>query len=161
MFQIVNCTNCGRSSRSPDEKVAWASIRLSDSDYCNSCKHSHEKEQHVRFCSTRCLVLFVQRNGDRLLKLEQDLVTNAEQNSWVTEERPGIGLVRVNKYVNPLYDVVPPPDPNPQDDLTPREKEYLAANPDKYIMVIKWVRERTRLGLKEAKDLVDKFRYKK
>lgn len=140
MMETLSCVNCGREHKPHSEKTAWASIKLLQSEYCNSCNHSHSNKELVHFCTLRCLILFTQRCPERLMKLEQDMLKN------VRKYETG--------YVNPLYDIAPG-----LYDLTTEERQLIADG--KPIHAIKSVRERTKLGLKEAKDIVDRYRYRK
>lgn len=137
MIQTVKCTNCARSSKDNDDKTAWAEIQLTDNSYCATCRHDHEDKRHIRFCSTQCMILFVQRHADRILKYEQDMINK------VPTYTP--------TYVNPLFD--PVPDASLR--LNAEEKRLLTLGQSIY--AITSLRDRTTLGLKECKDIVDRY----
>lgn len=79
-------------------------------------------------------------------------------------EHTGLGLKEAKDYVDAIPNVVPlanfgqgapPPDAGPMDDETVRAAALALVAHGKKIEAIKFVRERTGLGLKEAKDYVD------
>ena len=140
MMKTLICVNCGREHKPNSEKTAWAKITLTQNEHCNTCNYFHNKEENVHFCTLQCLILFSQRNPHRLLKLEQDMLTD------VKKYEPG--------YVSPLYD--PVLQGKSIYELTLNERQLVADG--KPIMAIKSVRERTHLGLKEAKDIIDKYK---
>lgn len=137
----VKCTNCGRDSKPKDEKSAWVVIELTTYEHCGSCSHDHKEEQYIRFCSTQCLILFVSRSGERIIKFEQDMLNKVRTYS--------------PDYVNPLYDPKPVvPDARMQ--LTDGEKSLITEGMP--IHAIKEIRTRTGMSLKDAKDIVDRYR---
>jgi hypothetical protein len=64
MLETIHCHNCGASSYSPG--IVTVTLTLSASGRCSYCDRHHTDKHEIWFCSTSCLVQYVQKREAEL-----------------------------------------------------------------------------------------------
>lgn len=94
---------------------------------------------------------------DALLKEQRQCAVNAGVINRLREAVGAPDLATAQAAASRALQMLGVEDPTPAETLTEDETGRLDGSPASYIQTIKAVRERTCLGLREAKDLVDTF----
>lgn len=64
MLQAVPCQQCRQVGHGLDATTAH--LTLTRHRHCQTCRHSHDRQQGYSFCSPACLVEFVLANQQQI-----------------------------------------------------------------------------------------------